>query len=420
LPQFWDEGHDKFVPFKLDDRVLLKVQLPGDLVINKFKDRFQGPLTVLKVNPNNITYEIGNPSDEERIYKAHHRQLKKWIDPPTYVTDNPCWDQLLGSPSNQEVEIPLRVQRGTPPLGNPISTNEENVIKQSSLEPDSDDENDFEGFLPEPALTEISEILVKLRNLTRDRSIQQIPSQTFPDVTKMSGIEEGNITPVKIPENVISWNESNISRLFPISGSSSEKVSSFGYDSIYTEQIESDLTLNESPSDSICARYVEEGGVSRLQIQAVRSDLILSNSQNSSSSRESSWIRYSLLQDTQKTELRENMTRNEGQHEQLKEDEKRPDVSNSSSSFSFSGFDILCNSALQPFLAGIDGTSVPQISPIFPPLSVRPRTRASGPCEQYKHVMSTPIEYRRPQCVSSDLYSDTVKYIYNTNNHTDY
>jgi hypothetical protein len=341
IPQFWDEGHEKFVPFKLNDKVLLKVQLPGDLVINKFRDRFKGPLKILKVNPNNVTYEIGSPGDENRIYKVHHRQLKKWRDPPTYLIGNPYWNQLEESTSNQE-EVPQLMQRGNSPTELSISTDKEDKLP-AIFQEDSDDEDDFEGFLPLPesVLIEVTEIIKKLRNPEKGRSLNQTPYQTVDhehlERTTSSNIRESNLLSDKSTKTNLSWNETNVSQLFPVHDETDESQHTLGYDSVYTnDQLESDLSLNQSPSNSICARYVKENGISRLQIMAVKSDLVMTSSSDSSSSRRSStWIRWSLLQKDRGMSLTERVNEDSKRSEPVEEGNTRSERPETSSSFSF-------------------------------------------------------------------------------------
>jgi hypothetical protein len=432
LPQFWDEGHEKFVPFKLNDKVLLKVQLPGDLVINKFRDRFKGPFKILKVNPNNVTYEIGNPDDENRIYKVHHRQLKKWQEPPTYLTDNPYWNQLEESTCDQEEDVSHPIQRCDSPMEHPISTSKENKLP-TMFQEDSDDEDDFEGFipLPESVLTKVYELRKKLRNPNKDISLHQIVDQHSSIVdqhssktnmlqlhserTTSSNNRDRNIPSDKSNKTNLSWNDTNISQLFPVPDDSNESQHTLGYDSVYTnDQLESDLSLNQSPSNSICARYVKENGISRLQIMAVKSDLVMTSSSDSSSSgRSSTWIRWSLLQKDRGMNWTERTHEVSKQHEPVEESKTRSERPETSSSFSFGdspkptapftfdGFEQLCKSVNLP-------------SPIIPPtMDNRPRTRARGPCEQNPHIMSTPLEYRRPVHDYSDLYPNSIPYINN-------
>jgi hypothetical protein len=203
-----------------------------------------------------------------------------------------------------------------------------------------------------------------------------------------------------------------------------------GYDSVYTnDQLESDLSLNQSPSKSICARYVKENGISRLQIMAVKSDLVMTSSSDSSSSRRSStWIRWSLLQKDRGMSLTERVNEDSKRSEPEEEGNtrsERPETSSSfsfgnsprpSAPFSFDGFEQFRERSMlpSPIIPLREWGVLP--SPIVPPtLDTRPKTRARGPCEQNPHIMSTPIEYRRPNHTYSKLCIDSMPYINNSN-----
>lgn len=54
LTQKWRIGHPNFVPFRVGQLVLLKVQHKGHLAVNKLSANFRGPLKVSKVNKNGL------------------------------------------------------------------------------------------------------------------------------------------------------------------------------------------------------------------------------------------------------------------------------------------------------------------------------------------------------------------------------
>ena len=56
----WKIGHPNYCPFKLNQKVLKKIHPSGNLVNNKFKPKYEGPLIVTKVNENRVTYEVSN------------------------------------------------------------------------------------------------------------------------------------------------------------------------------------------------------------------------------------------------------------------------------------------------------------------------------------------------------------------------
>jgi transposase InsO family protein len=75
----WKMGHHRFAPFQLHQRVVLKVEKIGHQLKHKLGKKFVGPYEIIKVQPNNITYEIRDCKDgNAKIIKAHHKQLKVW------------------------------------------------------------------------------------------------------------------------------------------------------------------------------------------------------------------------------------------------------------------------------------------------------------------------------------------------------
>jgi hypothetical protein len=54
----WRLGHPRFVPFQLGQHVLMKIQHKGFLNLNKFEAHFKGPMQVVKVNDNGLTYQV--------------------------------------------------------------------------------------------------------------------------------------------------------------------------------------------------------------------------------------------------------------------------------------------------------------------------------------------------------------------------
>ena len=90
----WKQGNPKFMPFQVGELVLLKEQLKGNLTVNKFKERYQGPYTVDKVNENGLTYEL-KEANCDHLVRAHHTQLRPYKLPPKYIVDNPCYKRLV-------------------------------------------------------------------------------------------------------------------------------------------------------------------------------------------------------------------------------------------------------------------------------------------------------------------------------------
>lgn len=82
----WKEGHPQFAPFRRQQKVALKIQKIGNQLKYKLGKKFTGPYYVIKVQSNNVTYEIRDCNSEgNATIKAHHRQIKAWKDPPAYL-----------------------------------------------------------------------------------------------------------------------------------------------------------------------------------------------------------------------------------------------------------------------------------------------------------------------------------------------
>ena len=81
----WKEGHPQFKPFRLNQKVVQKIQRIGNKLSYKLGKKYEGPFEIVKVQSNGVTYEIKDLEGEDRVLKAHHRQLKAWIEPPRYL-----------------------------------------------------------------------------------------------------------------------------------------------------------------------------------------------------------------------------------------------------------------------------------------------------------------------------------------------
>ena len=139
VEQYWGEGHYRFEPFELDQMVGLKVQLPGDLTLNKFKPRYYGPYKIVQIQSNNVTYIIESVKTGKQ-YRAHHRQLRRWKIPPDYLRNDPIFQQYAMDldddvlPASQDEE-PLREEEM-----------EEVRSAENEFEEPEEEESLFEGF----------------------------------------------------------------------------------------------------------------------------------------------------------------------------------------------------------------------------------------------------------------------------------
>ena len=80
----WRDGHPKFAAFRVGDKVLRKTVLQGNLLSNKFSDRYQGPYRITKVRSSGLSYLLYN-EDTGRESPAHHTQLTRFHTIPQYL-----------------------------------------------------------------------------------------------------------------------------------------------------------------------------------------------------------------------------------------------------------------------------------------------------------------------------------------------
>ena len=82
----WKEGHPQFSPFKINQKVLKKVRKIGNQVKDKLSRRYDGPFIVVKVQSNEVTYELKRYNSlNSKLIKAHYKQLKSWKEVPPYL-----------------------------------------------------------------------------------------------------------------------------------------------------------------------------------------------------------------------------------------------------------------------------------------------------------------------------------------------
>lgn len=80
----WKEGHPKFNPYRIGDKVLVKIQRIGHSLKYKFNKKYVGPYKIIKVQSNGVSYEILK-DDQQTVLKVHHKQIKIWKAPPKYL-----------------------------------------------------------------------------------------------------------------------------------------------------------------------------------------------------------------------------------------------------------------------------------------------------------------------------------------------
>jgi len=82
----WKEGHPMYAPFKINQRVVHKINRIGRQLKHKLGPKYEGPFRIVKIQPNKVTYEIQREGEVNgKRHKVHHRQLKAWQEPPVYL-----------------------------------------------------------------------------------------------------------------------------------------------------------------------------------------------------------------------------------------------------------------------------------------------------------------------------------------------
>ena len=100
--QFWHYGSPKFNPYSVGQLVIWRVPRKGHCTSDKLGAKYDGPYTIDKVNPNELSYVIVKVSNNKTI-RAHHTQLVPWSEPPEYLV-----------PYFQEIEVMRGLYGGDP------------------------------------------------------------------------------------------------------------------------------------------------------------------------------------------------------------------------------------------------------------------------------------------------------------------
>lgn len=97
IKENWACGHPGFAPFKEGQKVVKKIITKGRLVTNKMKSRYWGPFEIITVHKNSVTYEIMKLDEPNKgqIMRAHHVQLKPFIDPPSYLIQHHSYAKIV-------------------------------------------------------------------------------------------------------------------------------------------------------------------------------------------------------------------------------------------------------------------------------------------------------------------------------------
>ena len=93
VQEVWKEGHPRFTPFVVGQRVLYRKHRSGNLTVNKLTPLFVGPFVVARVRENRVTYIIRQNCVDGRVLErpVHYKQIKAYREPPGYLREHPCY-----------------------------------------------------------------------------------------------------------------------------------------------------------------------------------------------------------------------------------------------------------------------------------------------------------------------------------------
>ena len=82
----WKAGNPKFSPYQVDQKVMYQIQRKGNMVIDKLRQKYDGPFEIVKVMPNNVTYQIRRTGVREgKLIKVHYDQLRLYYEISHYL-----------------------------------------------------------------------------------------------------------------------------------------------------------------------------------------------------------------------------------------------------------------------------------------------------------------------------------------------
>lgn len=71
----------------------MKIPKIGNLTANKFAGKYKGPLTVVKVNNNGVTYQLQDHVNGS-VIRAHHSDLHLYKLTPNYISRHPYYKEV--------------------------------------------------------------------------------------------------------------------------------------------------------------------------------------------------------------------------------------------------------------------------------------------------------------------------------------
>ena len=81
----WKAGNPKFAPYEVGQKVIKKIFKPGNLLVNKLSQKYDGPYKIISANPNRVTYEVQSIVKPSIVRKVHYEQLRLFYDVPKYL-----------------------------------------------------------------------------------------------------------------------------------------------------------------------------------------------------------------------------------------------------------------------------------------------------------------------------------------------
>ena len=90
----WRLSHPKFHSFKIGQFVLKRIPMKGNLNSNKLSSKYNGPFKVIKVNGNEVTYQLLDLQTGD-VIRAHHSDLHYFKRPPNYLRNHPWFPNAL-------------------------------------------------------------------------------------------------------------------------------------------------------------------------------------------------------------------------------------------------------------------------------------------------------------------------------------
>lgn len=105
IPLLWKTGNPRFLPFKVNDLVLMKIHHLGFLTTNKLSPNYRGPYRITQVNDNGVTYRLLDEGTD-KVIKVHHSKLRLYKSVPRYLSNNPIYAELTNNNiNNDEIDI---------------------------------------------------------------------------------------------------------------------------------------------------------------------------------------------------------------------------------------------------------------------------------------------------------------------------